>query len=369
MPVNLSQYRAAIGVFNNRNVITNKKFFYFTESTSVGMNLFLAINVMVFFFFFFMFVVSMHQKNRKIRFKLILLPLLIIGFFLYHIWLHIHLVNLSGDVEKNPGPKCYSAQYLTVCHWNLNSIAAHNFIKTAFLKAYFSVHKIDIVCLSETFLDSSISIDDDNLQIPGYSSVRADHPSNTKRGRVLLLMVALGDFNAESNSWYRNDSTDTEGSKIDILTSTFGFHQIINEATHILNNSSSCIDLIFTSQPNLVTESGVHSSLHENCHYQITYVKFNLNVIYPPSYEREVWHYKLVNFACIQRAIANYDWEKAFYNIDVNKKGLLFNETFLNIIRNFIPHEAVTFDDRDPPWITTRIKKQLTRKISHLNAS
>ena len=117
----------------------------------------------------------------------------------------------------------------------------------------------------------------------------------------------LGDFNTKSNSWYRNDSTDIEGSKIDILTSTFGFHQIINEATHILNNSSSCIDLIFTSQPNLVTESGVHSSLHANYHHQITYVKFNLNVIYPPSYKREVWHYKLANSECIQLGIANYD--------------------------------------------------------------
>ena len=103
------------------------------------------------------------------------------------------------------------------------------------------------------------------------------------------LMVAVGDFNAQSNSWYRNDSTDTEGSKIDLLTSTFGFHQIINEAT-FLNKFSSCIDLIFTSQPNLVTELGVHFSLYENCHHQITYVIFNLNVIYPPPYEREVWH-------------------------------------------------------------------------------
>ena len=32
-------------------------------------------------------------------------------------------------------------------------------------------------------------------------------------------------------------------------------HQIINEPTHILPNSSSCIDLIFTSQPNMVIKS------------------------------------------------------------------------------------------------------------------
>ena len=101
------------------------------------------------------------------------------------------------------------------------------------------------------------------------------------------MMVGLGDYNAEQNSWYANGNTNTEGSKIDILTVSFDFNQIINKPTHILNNSSSCIDLIFTSQQNLLIESGVHSSVHPNCHHQITYVKFNLNVIYtPPTKER-----------------------------------------------------------------------------------
>ena len=53
------------------------------------------------------------------------------------------------------------------------------------------------------------------------------------------MMVVLGDFNAVSKSWYTNDSTNFEGSKIDYLTSSFGFHQIINKPTHILNDSSS----------------------------------------------------------------------------------------------------------------------------------
>ena len=96
--------------------------------------------------------------------------------------------------------KSYSAQYSTICHWNLNSIAAHNFIKIALLKAYLSVHKMDIVGLSETFLDSSIQTDDDNLQTMAYSSVRADHPSNNKHGGVLLyyknfLPIKLIDVN------------------------------------------------------------------------------------------------------------------------------------------------------------------------------
>ena len=61
-----------------------------------------------------------------------------------------------------------------------------------------------------------------------------------------------------------------EGSKIDGITSTFGLQQIINEPTHIIGDSSSCIDLIFTSQPNLVMESGLHSSLHHYIQIAIT---------------------------------------------------------------------------------------------------
>ena len=41
---------------------------------------------------------------------------------------------------------------------------------------------------------------------------------------------------------------------------------------------------------------------------------------------------------------------------------MLFNETVLNIIRNFIPREIVTFGDRDPLWITSHIKKMINDK-------
>ena len=52
-------------------------------------------------------------------------------------------------------------------------------------------------------------------------------------------------------------------------------------------NTSACTDLIFISQPNLILEFGVHSSLNKNCHHQITYAKFNLKIDYPSPYDRE----------------------------------------------------------------------------------
>ena len=77
-----------------------------------------------------------------------------------------------------------------------------------------------------------------------------------------FLVVSIGDFNAKSSYWFCQDKTNFEGDAIENLTSLLGLHQVIKEPTHILDTSFSCIDLIFTSQPNLIIESGVHSSLH-----------------------------------------------------------------------------------------------------------
>ena len=158
----------------------------------------------------------------------------------------------------------------------------------ALLQGYISSSKVDILCLSETFLNSDFSCDDNNLQLPGFDLIRADHPSNTKRGGVCIyhrnflplklinihylnecitfeiklgdkignfvslcispnqseddfenlcnnfqvtldavsatntsLIVAIGDFNTKSSNWYTGDTTTSEDSKTEAITSQF----------------------------------------------------------------------------------------------------------------------------------------------------
>ena len=302
------------------------------------------------------------------------------------------------------------------------------------LRAYLAFHKFDIICLSETYLNSSNSPDDETLEISGYNLVRSDHPLNSKRGGVCIyyknylplriisvnylsecinfeimignkicnfitlyrspsqnqddfqafidnlemnletlaqrnpfLMVVIGDFNAKSKHWCSQDSTNFEGITIENVTSQFGLSQIITEATHILESSSSCIDLIFTTQPNLVVESGVHPSLHPNCHHQIVFAKFNLQIYYPPPYPREVWHYKEANTELIRRAVTDFNWDRAFLNTNVNEKVSIFSNTILNILSNFIPHETIVCDDKDPPWFNRTIKSLIQEKKDTFN--
>ena len=104
---------------------------------------------------------------------------------------------------------------------------------------------------------------------------------------------------------------------LDFLSSQFGLSQIIKELTHILENSSSCIDLIFAAQPNIVLESRVHHLLNQNCRHQIIFAKFNLKVYYPPPYERTIFHYSQANLDDVQQAINLFDWENAWLNTDI----------------------------------------------------
>ena len=72
-----------------------------------------------------------------------------VPFYLFFdtIFSKILLIN-SGDDETNPGPRKSSPNKF--CH----------FIKVLLIEAFISTHNLDILCLSETVLDSAIDLND-----------------------------------------------------------------------------------------------------------------------------------------------------------------------------------------------------------------
>ena len=90
-----------------------------------------------------------------------------------------------GDIEVNPGPKNCSISF-SFCHWNLNSLTAHNYVKLSSLQTYNSVSKYDVICISETYLDSSVLSVESDLNFSGYKLIRVDYPGNVKRGGVWI---------------------------------------------------------------------------------------------------------------------------------------------------------------------------------------
>ena len=61
-----------------------------------------------------------------------------------------------------------------------------------------------------------------------------------------------------------------------------------------------------------------------------------------------MWHYKDSNDDLIRGAINQFNWKRAFENKNGDEKVLISDKTALNIVRNFIPHELIVCDDKDP---------------------
>ena len=136
-----------------------------------------------------------------------------------------------------------------------------------------------------------------------------------------------------------------------------------------MGDSKSCIDLVFTDQPNLVVDTGVHPSSHEQCHHQIVYRKLSVSNIAPSPYKRRIWYYNKADFVNIMKSIEIFCWHEQLGEITCpNAQVKLLNEVLLNIYSNFIPNQLKTIKPRQAPWITHAVKKFL-RKKNHAYAN
>ena len=142
MPVDLNQYRGSVGIFNNRYFVFRPKFsnfidhkcwnynhLYFNISITLAMNLVLFLVLVIVLSPRHSFHITPINAGTSML-------VIVVSLILDYLCFKCNLILLCGDVEPNPGPKQNTARKFTICHWNLNSIAAHNFAKLVLLKAY-----------------------------------------------------------------------------------------------------------------------------------------------------------------------------------------------------------------------------------------
>ena len=110
----------------------------------------------------------------------------------------------------------------------------------------------------------------------------------------LSCFVTVGDFNTKCTKWYPLDKNNAAAEVLQTYTTTTGYSQLIDQPTHCVNDSSSCIDLTFTSNMNLVTDFGVVPTLYKTCHHNIIFRKINFNVSLPPPFYRDIWAIKVL---------------------------------------------------------------------------
>ena len=165
-----------MGVFNNRRFASSSLNYSYSSKKYHDYDTFtLAVGLIILTFCHLINVLSNWKFISRFlpdlagicNFSRKILYLSMTGIYLHYIWLSLTIIRLSGDIEEKPGPKRNSNQSFSICHWNLNSITAHNYLKVSLSRAYISLHNFDVVCISETYLDSITALDEENLHITG----------------------------------------------------------------------------------------------------------------------------------------------------------------------------------------------------------
>ena len=146
------------------------------------------------------------------------------------------------------------------------------------------------------------------------------------------------------------------------LSFHYNLHQLINTPTHILRDSELCIDLLFTSQPNFLSETGIHASLFPRCHRQIYFAKVSRKVFYPSPYERLVRNYSKAELSNIGERLSHINCKNALKDLNVKGHVEYLTSCILKVLSNFVPNKIIRCRDKDPPWITEEVKKICYKK-------
>ena len=141
----------------------------------------------------------------------------------------------------------------------------------------------------------------------------------------------------------------------------------LGNVSHLMGDSKSCIDLIFSGPPSLIIESGVHPSLPELCHHQIVHGKLSvLNITLPPHTHR-ICYYDKADFFAIMKSIGMYRWQEHLDKITCpNEQVRLLNKVLLNIYTDYSLNQVKAIKPREAPWITHNVRKIPQEKESCL---
>ena len=178
-------------------------------------------------------------------------------------------------------------------------------------------------------------------------------------------IFVTGDFNTGNiflpQASYRNSGITIFDHRLKDATETLDLTQLINTPTRISDNVHNLRDLIFTSNVNIVHESGTFSSFLNLDHFPV-YAKFSFQTIRNIDVRfKELWDYRNLDAERLTNALMTTDWNAILDN-DMNQATQLFTSAILDAARQSIPIKRIRIRQDDKPWLTSELKREIRKR-------
>ncbi|CAB3986328.1 Hypothetical predicted protein, partial [Paramuricea clavata] len=339
-------------------------------------------------------------------------------------FLCMSLLLTGGNIERNPGPvqqghnlKLCAEKGLRICHLNIRSLVN----KIDEIRVFCETHKPHVLCLNETWLDTSIA--DGEIQLDGYSHIRRDKTRH--QGGVLVYIASnlnfkerdeIGDESGELQclwleivppkskgflicSSYRPPNSDNERTYVEGLrnmldnvsdlqkeviligdfnfdlkrsrksaackcfvdmSKEFGLKQIICDYTRVTQHSKSLIDLFLTSRPDLYITGVMPVGFSD---HSVIYAVRKLHRLKPPSSRIiNTRNYKCYNQIAFVEDLNKVPWSQIDITGDIEDSWDAFKNLFNDVADSHAPQIHVRTRGQKVPWLTTEIRKLMKER-------
>ena len=117
------------------------------------------------------------------------------------------------------------------------------------------------------------------------------------------------------------------------MTNSHSLKKLIFQQNHIFLLQDNILTPYTHYASQMVINSGVFQSPHQNHYYQIVFGEININILYAAPYTQRERNYGNANHEGISDAIENFDGETAISNVNEGTQVKLFNENLTSIFK------------------------------------
>ena len=197
---------------------------------------------------------------------------------------------------------------------------------------------------SSSFIFDTLCVYLESLSVPQYSN-----------------FISLGDFNVN----FCNHSNRPLFSKLESLSHTFAFQQIVSEPTHVHHNGcTSLIDLVFVYNPILINSCEVIPPLcnsdHNGIFIECSWRSSSRHNCENYSKGRIVWNYSQADWERASLLIESFDWS-SLLSEDINEAWCSWCKQFMVIMEKCIPKKKLP-KRKNLPWLNKRLVNSIKKR-------
>ena len=143
------------------------------------------------------------------------------------------------------------------------------------------------------------------------------------------------------------------------LFSSFGYQQLIDIPTRVTENTTSLIDLIFTSNLDKIR---CHGTIPPIADHEGVFINFHCVQEQQTVITKSVYDYSNIDEVGLRNFIKSFDFEMHVFSKPVQQQAEAISDILISAQKQFIPIKTITIKATDQPWVNSYTRLLMRKK-------